>query len=50
MKAIHGMKGKGKTRMYHVEWEDCDEWTWEPAACLENNIVLSEWLAAREGK
>ena len=45
VREIHGVKGKGKTLKYHVEWEGFekeDDWTWEPAACLENNIVLTE--------
>ena len=46
VKAIHGKKGKGKTLQYLVEWEGYTERTWEPAAYLDNNVVLAEWLEA----
>ena len=47
VKAIHGKRGSGKKLQYDVEWET-GERTWEPTACLTNNIVLEEWLAAQK--
>ena len=50
VKQIVGERKKGKTLEYQVEWEG-EEWagqyTWEPAAAMENNIALKEYLAAK---
>ena len=56
VEAILDVKGKEKSLKYKVQWAGYDgqglPWkpTWEPAACLENNTVLDEWLEARAKK
>ena len=41
-KCIHAQKGKGKTLLYHVEWEAGD-WTWEPPTHMEGTEALDAW-------
>ena len=48
MAAIHGKRGKGKALEYDVEWVGYAERTWEPAALLANNSVLTAWLQAQK--
>ncbi|KAL1496910.1 hypothetical protein AB1Y20_014489 [Prymnesium parvum] len=48
VKCIHAQRGKGKTLMYHVEWEGYEERTWEPAAYLHGTIALEEWNENKE--
>ena len=50
---IVGQRTKNRKVEYQVEWEG-EEWkgqyTWEPAANLENNMVLKEYLAAQKAQ
>ena len=44
-KCIHAQKGRGKTLLYHVEWEGYpdEEWTWEPPAHMVGTEALEAW-------